>query len=113
KDVKVVVALILDQRLVQLGVAVDHVDEIEHDAALAAHDQIEVAQPDIEVDNDGALAAQRQSGGDRGCGGGLADASLARSEHDYFCQTDLPLFPQQTPCGDSRRPPPPVKTPPQ
>src|SRR5260370_5208957 len=98
EDVKVVVAVIPDQCVVELSVAVDDIDEIEHNAAFAPHDQVEVAQPDIEVDNDSPLAAQSQPGGDRGCGGGLADASLARSEHDYFGQTDLPLLPQQTPC---------------
>ena len=95
ENIKVVVALILDQRLVEFGVAVYDIDEVEHNAALAAHDQIEVAQPHVEIDNDGALAAQSQPGGDRSCGGGLADAPLARCEHDYFGQTDLPLFPSK------------------
>src|SRR5260370_24450336 len=98
EDVKVVVALIPDQCLVELSGAVEYIDEIEHNAALAPHDQVEVAQPDIEVDNDSPLAAQSQPGGDRGCGSGLADASLARSEHDYFGPTALTLLPQQTPC---------------
>ena len=66
EDEEVVVALVLDQRLVELGVAVDHVDEIEDDAAFAPHDQIEVAQPDIKIDDDSAVPAQRQAGSEGG-----------------------------------------------
>ena len=86
EDVEIVVALVLDQRLVEVGVAVDDVDEVEDDAALAAHDQIEVAQPDVEIDDDGPVPAQRQSGGERGRARGFADPALARCDHHYFRQ---------------------------
>ena len=44
EDIEAVVALVLDQRLVEFGVAVDDIDEIEDHPALATHDQVEVAQ---------------------------------------------------------------------
>src|SRR5262249_12442352 len=95
KDVEVLDPLVADQRLVERRLAVDDVDEVEDDAALAAHHQIEVAQADIEVDHDRLLAAQREAGADRRRGRRLADAALARGDHDYMCQTILliPLRP--------------------
>ena len=48
---QVLALLVLDQRLVQVGFALDHVDQVVHHAALAAHDQVEVAQADVEVDH--------------------------------------------------------------
>ena len=57
QDVQVLDPLVLDQRLMQADAVVDDVDEVEHDPALAAHDQVEVAQADVEVDDDGLLAA--------------------------------------------------------
>ena len=83
KNIEIVVALILDQRLIEIGVAVDHIDEIEHNAALAAHHEIEVAQSDVEIDDHSFMAAQCQPGGKSGSGGGLADPSLAGCDrHD-------------------------------
>src|SRR5271169_5320407 len=94
KDVEAVVALIFDQRLIELGVAVDHVDEIKDDPALAPHDQVEVAQAYVEIDDNRAMAAQCQPGRDRGGAGRLADAALPGSEHnDFCCQKDLPSPP--------------------
>src|SRR5205814_2511459 len=58
ENIEIVVALVLDKGLVEVGVAIDNVDEIKYDTAFAAHDQIEVAQPDIEIDDDGLVAAQ-------------------------------------------------------
>ena len=49
-------ALVADQRLRQLGVALHDVDEVEHDAALGAHHEVEVAQADIEIDDHHAAA---------------------------------------------------------
>ena len=48
--------LVADQRLRQLGVALDDVDEVVDHAPLGAHDQVEVAQADVEVDDDDVLA---------------------------------------------------------
>ena len=74
---QVVHPLVADQRLRQLGVALDHVDQVEHDAPLGPHHQVEVAQPDVEIDHDDGLPALRQRRPKRGGGGGLADPSLA------------------------------------
>ena len=74
-------ALVADQRLRQLGVALHDVDEVVDDAPLGAHDEVEVAQPDVEIDDDDVLARLRQRCAERRRGGRLADAALARS-HD-------------------------------
>ncbi len=44
---------------------VDHVDEVVHHAPLAAHDQIEIAQADVEVDHRDLLAAPGEADGER------------------------------------------------
>jgi len=61
-----------------------HIDEIEHDAPFGAHDEIEIAQADVEIDDDGLVAAlgERRPHGSRG--GGLAHASLARRHNQHF-----------------------------
>jgi hypothetical protein len=59
---QVVALLVLDERLVQVGLALDDVDQVVHHAALAAHDEVEVAQADVEVDHGGLVAAQGQAG---------------------------------------------------
>ena len=104
QDVQVLDPLVLDQRLVQADAVVDDVDEVEHDPALAAHDQVEVAQADVEVDDDGLLAQQRQAGGDGGGGGRLADPALAGRDHDDSSQIPL-LVPEQppAPAGSGQR----------
>ena len=77
QHVQVLDALVPDQRLAQLGLAVDDVDEVVNDAALAAHDQVEVAQTDVEVDRDRLVSLLREAGGDVGAGCGLADSAFA------------------------------------
>ena len=82
QHVQVVVALVLDQRLLQRGFAVDDVDEVVHHAPLATHDQVEVAQADVEVDDRDFLAGHGQAGGKRGAGRRLADAAFAGGDND-------------------------------
>ncbi len=69
--------LVADQRLRELRVALYHVDEIVDDAPLGAHDEIKVAQADVEIDDHDLLAALCDSGAERGGGGRLPDAALA------------------------------------
>ena len=57
---KIVDALVADQRLGKLGVALHDVDQVEHHAPFRAHDQVEVAQPDVEIDHHDVLALLRQ-----------------------------------------------------
>jgi hypothetical protein len=71
---------------------VDDVDEVVHHAALAAHDQVEVAQADVEVDDRDLLAAAGDAGGDAGAAGGLAHAALARGDYDDFRQVGFLRF---------------------
>ncbi len=70
-------ALVPDQRLRELGVALRHIDEVEDDAPLRAHDQIEVAQANIEIDDADALSALRQRDSKRRRRGGFAHPALS------------------------------------
>src|SRR5258705_8712699 len=90
KDVEVVVALVLDQRLVEVGVAIDDIDEIEYDATLAAHYEIEVAQPHIEIDYHRLMTAQSQPGGKSRGGSGLPHPPLAGCNRHYLGHQILP-----------------------
>jgi hypothetical protein len=45
----------------QLRFAVDDIDQVVDDAPLAAHDQVEVAQPDVEVDDHRFVPALREA----------------------------------------------------
>ena len=77
QHVEVVAVLVLDQALGQGGFAVDDVDQVINNTAFAAHDQVEVAQADVEVDDGGLETALGEAGGEAGAGGGLADAAFA------------------------------------
>jgi len=81
QHVEVFQALVFDQGLLQVGFAVDHVDEVIHHAALAAHDQVEVTQANVEVDDHCFVAAQSEAGTDSGAGGGLTHTTLAGCNH--------------------------------
>jgi hypothetical protein len=54
----------------------DDVDEVIDDTPLATHDEVEVAQPDVEVDYGNFLAAACEPAGKAGGGGRFAHASL-------------------------------------
>ncbi len=89
--VQVLKALVLDQGLLQVGFTVDHVDEVIHHAAFAAHDQVEVTQADVEVDDNCLVAAQSETGTDSGAGGGLTHTTLAGCNHENLGQGVSPL----------------------
>ena len=69
--------LVANERLRQLGHAVDDVDQIEDHAPLGAQHQVEVAQPDIEIDDDDFRAVMGESGAQRSRRRRLADAAFA------------------------------------
>src|SRR5690606_41145405 len=50
KDGQIVEAPVLDERLVEARLALDDVDEVEDDPALASHDDVEIAQTHVEID---------------------------------------------------------------
>src|SRR5262249_18906098 len=79
-------ALVLDERLFQRAVAVDDVDEVVHHAPLASHDEIEIAQADVEVDHRHLLAAPGQSARKARGGGRLTDTAFPGSHYDDFGQ---------------------------
>ena len=95
EQVQRVDALVADQRLRQLGVALDDVDEVVDDPALGAHDEVEVAQADVEIDHHDLFAALRQRGAERGGRGRLADAALAGCHHQYLRHPRPPLLTRQ------------------
>ncbi len=70
-------ALVPDQRLRELGVALRNIDEIEDDPPLRAHDQIEVAEANVEIDNADAPSALRERHAKRRRRGGFAHAALS------------------------------------
>jgi hypothetical protein len=77
--------LVLDEGLVKVRLPVDHVDQVVHHAALAAHDEVEVPQAHVEVDHRGLVAAQGEAAGKAGAGGGLAHAALAGRHYNDCC----------------------------
>jgi len=55
----------------------DNVNQVVNDASFATHNQVEVAQADVKVDDGCFVAAQSQSGCDTGAGRGFAYAAFA------------------------------------
>src|SRR5690606_29685757 len=88
QDEQVLAVPVLDECLIELGLAIDDVDQVVYDATLAAHDQVEVAQADVEVDDGGLEAPQREAGGEGGTGGGLAHTTLAGGYDDDSSHVD-------------------------
>ena len=77
KQKEILQALVANERLRQLGHAVDDVDQIKDDAPLGAQHQVEVAQADVEIDDHDLLAVVGQRGAQRSRRRGLADAAFA------------------------------------
>jgi hypothetical protein len=77
--------LVLDQRLLQLALALDDVHEVVHDPVLEAEDDVEVAEPDVRVDDRDLVPGQRQRTAEVGGRRRLADAALPGGDHDALC----------------------------
>ena len=75
---EVLVALVFDERLTQFRPPFHNVHDVVDDAVLQAKRQVEVAQPDVSIQQGHFFSQSRQRGPDVGRRGGLADASLAR-----------------------------------
>src|SRR3984957_19458492 len=86
QEIQRIDALVLDQRLFEYAVALDDIHEIIYDTPLAPHDQIEVAQSDVEIDHRNTFAAARESARYAGGGSGLSNSSLTRSYNDSLGQ---------------------------
>src|SRR3546814_3705359 len=81
-----------DLRLIQRCLTLDDVDEIIYNTAFTTHDQVQVAQAYVKVDNDSFVAAYRQSGGEACTGGGFAHTAFAGSHHNNSRHDDrIPL----------------------
>jgi hypothetical protein len=74
--------LVADQRLRELNDAVHDVDEVVDHAAFGAHHEIEIAQTDVEVDDDDVLPRARQRRPECGRRSRLADAAFTRCYDD-------------------------------
>jgi hypothetical protein len=72
--------------LLERAIALDHVDEVIDDTSLASHDEIEIAQANIEIDDGDTLVAARESRGDAGGSGRLANAPFTRGDDDDLGQ---------------------------
>ena len=84
-------AFIANQRLSEPGLALRHVDQIIDHPPFGDHDQIEIAQADVKVDNRN-LVIQLGEGGSESRGRcRLANATLARGDHHYFGHVVIPL----------------------
>src|SRR5437763_157077 len=83
--------LVADQRLLQLHVAVGDVDQVVHDPTLGPHDEIEIAQADIEVDHHDVLPGLRQRGAEGSSRRRLSDASLAGCDYEDFRHVPVSL----------------------
>ncbi len=70
-------ALIPNERLRELGVALRDVDEVKDDAPLRAHHQIEIAQAHVEIDDADALSPLRERDAKRRGRGGFAYTTLS------------------------------------
>jgi hypothetical protein len=90
EEIAVLAVLVLDQRLGERRFAVEDIDQVIDDAALAAHDQVEVAQADVEIDDGSLVTPQGEARGEAGAGGGLADATLAGRYDDNTCHGSFP-----------------------
>lgn len=77
QDVQGIDPLVPDQCLVEGGLALDDIDEVVHHPALAVHDEIEVAQAYVKIDDDGLVAPLGETGADGGAGSGFAYATLS------------------------------------
>ena len=78
-------ALVADESLRKLGSALHDIDEVVDHTPFGPHDQVEVAQPHVEIDHHDLLAGAGQPRTQRGGRRRLADAALA-GRHYY----DLP-----------------------
>ena len=69
--------IVFNQGLVERGFALDNVDQVVNDTSFATHNQVEVAQADVKINDGCFVAAQSQSGCDTGAGRGFAYAAFA------------------------------------
>ena len=85
QHIQVVALLVFDQGLVEVRLTLNDIDQVIHHPAFAAHDQVQVAQAHIKVDNRCFVPAQSQAGRKTGAGGGFSHAAFAGGDHNDFC----------------------------
>jgi hypothetical protein len=90
EEIAVLAMLVLDQRLSERCFAVEDVDQVIDHTALAAHDQVQVAQADVKIDDGSFVTTQGEARCEAGAGGGLADPTLAGRYDDNTCHRSFP-----------------------
>jgi hypothetical protein len=63
--------------LLEVGLLVDDVDEVVYHPAFTSHDQIEIAQAHVEIDNYRFMATQRKAGSNGGAGSSFTHAAFS------------------------------------
>jgi len=76
KQPQILEALVADERLRELCDAVHHVDKVEYNASFRPHDEVEIAQADVEIDNYDFFPALREGCTERGGGSGFSNAAF-------------------------------------
>ena len=68
--------LVLDQCLVERRFTRDDIDQIVNDTTFATHNQVQITQTHIKIDDGGLEAAHGEAAGERGAGRRFADTAL-------------------------------------
>ena len=76
QQAEIVQPFVANERLRQLGDAVDDVDQVEDDAPLGAEHEVQVPQADVEIDHHDLVAAPGQRRTERRRRSGFADAAF-------------------------------------
>jgi hypothetical protein len=84
-------ALVADQRLVEPRLAIGDIDQILNDAAFRAHDEIEIAQANVEVDDGDILSCLGERCAERRGRRRLADAAFPGCDDHNLGHVAKPL----------------------
>ena len=76
KDIQGLDPFVFDERLLESAVALDDIDEVVHDPPLATHDEVQIAQADVEIDDGDFFSAACEAARETGRGSRLPDATL-------------------------------------
>ena len=70
--------------------ALHNIDEVKHDPPFGPHDEVEIPQTHVEVDDDDSFSHLRERRTERSSGSCLTDATLARRHDQHFGHSFLP-----------------------
>src|SRR5580693_9485754 len=93
KQPQILQLLVANESLRELCNALHDIDEVEYNPSFRSQYKVEVAQADVEVDDDHSFSHLRESRTERGCGSRLSDAAFARRHDHNFSHSYLPPLP--------------------